>query len=117
MFNFIPAYLLYSAIFTVGLFGIVVLNNMIKKLIALSIMQSGILLFYISISYKNGLKPPIIKSAVEASEYVNPLPQVLMLTAIVVGLSVTAIGIALCIKISKLHKTYYRSEISEIKDL
>lgn len=109
MFNFAPAYVAYSLIFIIGICGLVLSDNMIKKLISLTIIQAVILLFYISICYKSGLEPPIIKNTLKTINMVNPVPQVLMLTAIVVGLSTTAVGLAIVMKIAKLHKTIYRS--------
>ncbi|QED23250.1 cation:proton antiporter subunit C [Candidatus Deianiraea vastatrix] len=114
MFSFIPAYLIYTMIIVVGLIGIVVSDNLIKKVMSLNITQAGILLFYISICYKHTLNPPIIKDGLLPENYINPIPQVLMLTAIVVGLSITSIALALIIKISKLYETIYQSQIDEI---
>ena len=109
MFSFVPAYIAYSLIFSIGLIGVILSDNMIKKIISLGIIQAGVLLFYTSICYKNGLEPPIVKDGILLANIVNPLPQVLMLTAIVVGLSVTSVALAFVMKIAKLHKTIYRS--------
>ena len=115
MFSFAPAYIIYAMIIIVGFVGIIISDNLIKKIMSLNIVQTGILFFYISICYKNGIYPPLIKNShTTIAQYINPVPQVLMLTAIVVGLSVTAISLALIIKISKLYKTIYQSQIDKI---
>lgn len=106
MFSFIPAYITYAILIIIGLVGVVISDNLIKKVMSLNVFQVGILFFYISICYKSGLKPPVVHSVSEnIINYINPLPQVLMLTAIVVGLSISAVALALIIKISKLYNT------------
>lgn len=109
MFSFYPAYFVYSLLIVFGLSGIVMCDNLIKRLISMNILQVGILFFYISICYKSHFHPPLYGNV--KFEYINPVPQVLMLTAIVVGLSVTAVGLSLIMKISKHFKTIYDSEI------
>ena len=84
-------------IMMVGLGGIIIKGNLVKKMIALAIFQVSVLLFYISISYVEGAAVPIIKEGVKI--YTNPLPHVLMLTAIVVGIAVMAVGLALIVLI------------------
>lgn len=88
-------------IFAIGLYIAITANNYIKKLFGLSIFQSSVMLLFIAIGYiKNG-SAPIINPNNANAIYVNPLPQVLMLTAIVVGLATLAVGLALCIRINK----------------
>lgn len=98
--NFICSMLLLL----VGLFGILLSSNLMKKLLGLVIFQNAIFLLFISISYVKGGKAPIISQIIEQEQnspilYTNPIPHVLMLTAIVVSLAVTAVGIALVIQI------------------
>ncbi|WP_038560315.1 cation:proton antiporter subunit C [Neorickettsia helminthoeca] len=83
----------------VGLYIIMASPRAIKKLIGLSVFQSSVLLFYISLSYIDGGAVPIIAS--QTQHYVNPLPHVLMLTAIVVGVATLALGLALVVLINK----------------
>ena len=88
-------------IFGLGLYITITSGNLVKKLFGLSIFQSSVMLLFIAVGYiKNGAAP-IIKKGAENAVYVNPLPQVLMLTAIVVGLATLAVGLALCIRIKK----------------
>jgi len=91
----------------IGLYAMITKNNLIKKLIGMSIFQTAIILFYISIGVKDGAQIPIIQhhapepgaaehhEAINPDEYSNPLPHVLMLTAIVVG--VATLGVALAV--------------------
>ena len=91
-------YFVYVAevmILSVGLYGLIASNHLFKKLASLAIMQTAVILLYISIGYVGSdANIPIYKEGTNAI-YTNPLPQVLMLTAIVVGLAVTAVGYTL----------------------
>lgn len=95
------AYYACFALFGVGVYILISAENLIKKLFGLSIFQTSILLFIISLGYVSGGKAPILDPADLSAPhiYVNPLPQVLVLTAIVVGLAVLAVGLALAIKL------------------
>ena len=93
-------YAVCFVIFGLGLYITITSGNLVKKLFGLSMFQSAIMLFFIAIGYiKNGVAPIIQKSS--KLIYVNPLPQVLILTAIVVGLATLAVGLALCVRIKK----------------
>lgn len=87
-------------IFGLGLYITLTSSVLVKKLFGLSILQTAVMLFFIAVGYINNSKPPIIKEGT-ATIYANPLPQVLILTAIVVGLATLAVGLALCIRIRK----------------
>jgi len=93
---------LVGFLFCLGLFGSFFLEDKIKKLISLSIMQSACILFFLLFGYVSNSSPPIINE--KMAVYTNPLPSALMLTAIVVSLAITSIGFALIIKIKKLDK-------------
>ncbi|ACZ49114.1 putative monovalent cation/H+ antiporter [Anaplasma centrale str. Israel] len=88
-----------ALLMAVGLFTVVVTGNRVKKLMGLGIFQSSVLLFYISLGYVRGARVPIL--AVQGGEtlYSNPLPSVLMLTAIVVGVATMAVGLAMVMRI------------------
>lgn len=98
MFTFYN-YSLVVWLLVVGLYIMAASPRPIKKLIGLGIFQSAALLFYISLAYIDGGAIPII--SLHAEHYVNPLPHVLMLTAIVVGVATLAVGLALIILISR----------------
>ena len=108
----------------IGLYGILVKNNLVKKVIGLNILQTAVILFFISIGAKKNATIPIIEHAhgsdhtvVDAIHYINPLPHVLMLTAIVVAVATLGVALALVLKIHKEYNTLEEDEILEkIKD-
>ena len=81
----------------IGLFTLVESDNLVKKVIGMNIFQTGIFLFFITIAFRTGGNPPVIHEG--GGPYVSPLPHVLILTAIVVGVSLTAVALALVIRI------------------
>lgn len=107
----------------VGFFGVIAPTNLVKKLIGLSIFQVSVLLYYISIAKIKDAAAPILKienhqlvESINGQEiiYNNPLPHVLMLTAIVVGVAVLAVGLALIVRIKESYGTIEEDEIIEI---
>ena len=98
-------------IMMIGFFGVITRGNLIKKLMSLSIFQVSVLLLYVSAGTVSGGSVPIIKEGVEL--YVNPLPHVLMLTAIVVGVAVMAVGLAIVVRIKEEYGTIEEGEILE----
>jgi multicomponent Na+:H+ antiporter subunit C len=113
-------YWIYIILIMVGFYGMMAKNNLMKKLIGMNIFQWSIILYYISIGAKKGGTVPIIMDthsaagqAIRAIDYINPLPHVLMLTAIVVGVATTGIALALLIIIYKKYGTLEEDEIIE----
>ena len=117
----------------VGLYVVFASNNMIKKLVGLSVFQTSVFLLYISMGKVSGGQPPIIaeedlhgaeggghdvvvEGAHQAAEviYSNPLPHVLILTAIVVGVATLAIGLALVVRIREVYGTIEEDEIDAL---
>ncbi|UAT42610.1 cation:proton antiporter subunit C [Anaplasmataceae bacterium AB001_6] len=86
-------------IFSLSLIIIFFTNSLIKKLVGLNILQLSAIIFYISISYIDNSFSPIYND--NGVIYSNPLPHVLMLTAIVVGVATLALGISMAVKIMK----------------
>ena len=86
-----------------GLYGMVGKRDLLKKVIGLSIFQSAIILFFISQSQKAGATVPILDDALGAdpAAYMNPLPHVMMLTAIVVGAGITGVAMAFIVMIHR----------------
>ena len=80
-----------------GMYIMITRDNLVKKLIGLSIFQTAIFYFYISLGKISGGSAPILDP--DVTTYSNPLPHVLILTAIVVGVATTAVGLALIIRI------------------
>lgn len=112
-------YIIYIILMIIGIYGMMVKRNLVKKLIGMNIFQWSIILYFVSLSTKRGSTIPIIKEAIEHDahivpqviQYVNPLPHVLMLTAIVVGVGTTGVALALLLTIYKKYKTLEEDEI------
>jgi multicomponent Na+:H+ antiporter subunit C len=134
-------YWIYVILMMIGLYAMITKNNLIKKLIGMSIFQTAIILFFVSIGVKEGATIPIIvhhghdeahaESAhhgeegagggdrihapgkIDPDKYANPLPHVLMLTAIVVGVATLGVGLAVA---QKIYRDYGTLEENEILD-
>ncbi len=115
-------YWVFIILMFIGLYGIIAKNNIVKKLIAMNIFQTSIILFYISLSVKLGGTLPIIENAghgdshgsehlVNVSHYMNPLPHVLMLTAIVVSVATIGVALSLAIRVYRNYETLEEDEI------
>jgi len=104
-------------VFMIGLYGVTSKNNLIKKIMGLTIMNGSIVLFFISIGFREAGLAPILEkgttSGISTTILVDPLPQALMLTAIVIGISVTALALALVVKIYAKYKTLDIQQISK----
>ncbi|MEC9205923.1 MAG: cation:proton antiporter subunit C [Pseudomonadota bacterium] len=96
----------------IGLFIIIRETNLIKKVIGLNIFQSSVFIFYLIISKVEDGVPPILMETGDI--YSNPLPHVLILTAIVVSIATTSLALALIVSIKKEHKTIEEDEFDEI---
>jgi len=82
-------------LFFIGTYGLIARRNILKSIISLSIIQAGIVLFFISINHPAGAVPPI-GNALNGT-VADPLPQAMMITAIVIGVSVTALSLTMFI--------------------
>jgi len=103
----------FSLIF-IGLYIVVVKKNLIKVIIGLSIMDTGINLFLITVGYiKDGTAPVFSKPGLEESTMVDPVPQALVLTAIVIGVAVLALALSLAIRLYKHYGTLNLRKIKE----
>jgi multicomponent Na+:H+ antiporter subunit C len=112
-------YWAYISLMMIGLWTIIAKRNLVKKIIGMSIFQTAIILFYVSIGAKEGATIPIIahghgaEQAARASQYMNPLPHVLMLTAIVVSVATLGVALALALKVYQRYGTLEENEILE----
>lgn len=91
-----------AVLIVVGLYGMIGKRSLVKKLIGMNIMQSAIILFFIAGSLREGASVPILfeaGAAARAEDFVNPLPHVLMLTAIVVGVAITGVALAFLVRL------------------
>ena len=102
--HFITIFLMVS-----GLYIVVARGNMVKKLVGLSLFQTSVYLLYISPGKILGGTPPIIAEGFKI--YANPLPHVLILTAIVVGVATLALGLALAVRINEAFGTIEEDEL------
>ncbi len=107
-------YLLCFMLFLVGLYGVITKRNLIKIAISLSVMEFSTFLFFALIGFKEGGVAPIVDPADPVKTYVDPLPQAIVLTAIVIGLATTAMLMAVIIR---LYRKYGTFDIREIKNL
>ena len=92
-----------------GFFVVISHGNLIKKIVGLNVFQVSVFVFYITISKVDGGAAPILDDAIRT--YSNPLPHVLNLTAIVVGVATTALGLALIVRIRDAYSTIEDDEI------
>jgi multicomponent Na+:H+ antiporter subunit C len=111
---------MYVALMMLGFYAMMAKKNLIKKVIGMNIFQSAIILFYVSTSVKRGgATVPILEHvagdhgahAIDVLKYANPLPHVLMLTAIVVMVATLGVAVAVIIKIYRRYNTLEEDEI------
>jgi len=111
-------YEVFIFLMMVGFYTIISRHNLVKKLLGLSLFQTSVFIFYISMGKINGGTAPIILEHVEGTDpvvYSNPLPHVLILTAIVVGIATTAVGLALVVRIKEAYGTIESDEINQME--
>ncbi len=107
-------YFLTLLLLVLGLYGIVVCKNYMKKLICMNIMQVAVIFFFLCFAQKNGGTIPVaLTQIVKAKDYINPLPHGLMLTAIVVSLGTTGVGLALLTRIKEKYGSIEEKDIIE----
>ena len=118
----------------VGFYILISRGNLIKKIVGLNVFQTSVFMLYISMGKITGGTPPIlvgdlhgdagtgagaaehsVGNAVEHVVYSNPLPHVLILTAIVVGIATTSVGLALAVRIKEAYGTLEEDEINRIE--
>ena len=107
-------YLVVILLMMGGLFIVISQNNMVKKLVGLAIFQTSVFLFYITVGKVAGGTAPILMSYGKTA-YSNPLPHVLILTAIVVGVATTALGLALVLRIHAAFGSIEDDEVLAMK--
>ena len=94
-------------LFLVGIFGIITNKNVIKIVMSMGVMSNGVILYFISTGYVVDAGPPLATS----SSMVDPVPQALMLTLIVINLSITAVALALSMK---MYNEYHTLDLEEM---
>jgi len=109
----ITVYWIVIALMMMGFYVVISHHNLIKKIVGLSVFQVSVFLFYISMGKVIGGTAPILSDNITV--YSNPLPHVLILTAIVVGVATTALGLALVVRINDAYGTIEDDEIQALE--
>ena len=105
-------YTLVMILFFLGVYGMVLSKNYMKKLMAMNVMQVAVIYFYLCFAQKDGAMIPIQNGiTTDPSMYINPLPHGLMLTAIVVSLGTTGGAIALLMRIKEIYGSVEEGEV------
>ena len=105
-------YWIFAILLMIGFYAVIAKLNLVKKLIGLSLFQAAVFLLYITMGKAEGGTAPIFGFAAEV--FSSPLPQVLILTAIVVGISTTALGLGFVVRIKEEYGTTEENEIHEL---
>ena len=108
-------YWVFAVLLMTGLYAVIAKPNYIKKLIGLAMFQSAVFLLYITMDKVEGGTAPIIQNGSPDQLYSNPLPQVLILTAIVVGIATLALGLAIVVRINESYGTIDEDEALELE--
>ena len=93
------------ALFFVSFFGLIISKKAVKSIIFILIMQSSVVMFFLSIGYSDGILPPIGERLANPQYAADPLPQALMLTAIIIAISVVAVNITMLMTLFRKHRT------------
>ena len=110
-------YWIYILLMMIGFYAMIGKRNLMKKIVGLNIFQTSIILYFVSIGAKKGATIPIVvhghggDHAVHAAQYVNPLPHVLMLTAIVVMVGTFGVALSFIIRIYRAYGTIEEKEL------
>ena len=89
-------------VFFISFYGLITTKNAIKSIIYISIMEISVIMFFLSLGYERGILPPIGR---ELENAIDPLPQALMITAIVIGVAVTAVNLTMLISLLRQSKS------------
>lgn len=108
-------YILCLVFFCVGLYCVMRKRNLIKIIIGLGIMEYAVNLFFALVGYRVEGRSPILAQDKVIENMVDPLPQALVLTAIVIGLAVTALMVGIAIRIYEKYKTFDITRINKLK--
>lgn len=110
-------YMLCLVLFCVGVYGILARRNIIKIIVGIIVAEYAVNLFFVLVAYKNLGRSPILAADFEIppEAMVDPLPQALVLTAIVIGLATTALMVAIAMRIYEKYGTFDVGEIRELR--
>ncbi|MFC4989445.1 cation:proton antiporter subunit C [Saliphagus infecundisoli] len=105
-------YVVFALLLGIGLYIVIDDENLVKKVIGLNVFQTGIFLFFITVAVQDGAEPAVTSTG--EGTFVNPLPHVLILTAIVVGVSLTALALALVVRIHEEYGSIREDVVVEV---
>lgn len=108
-------YLLCLILFCIGLYGVLRKRNLIKIIIGLGIIEYSMNLFFVLLGYRMHGRAPIAASDQTITKMVDPIPQALVLTSIVIGLGITALVISIAIRIYEKYGTFDITKIKRLK--
>jgi len=108
-------YLLCFLLFLIGLYGVITRRNVIKIVIGLVFMEFSVFLLLVLVGYVEGAEAPILDETIISGPFVDPLPQAMVLTAIVIGLASNAMLLAIAIRLYKKYGTFDIRKINELK--
>ena len=108
-------YFLCFILFSIGIYGILTKRNLLKIIIGIAIVDYAVNLFFIIVGYKMNARAPILSPNQDIEVMVDPLPQALVLTSIVIGLAVTALMVSIALRIYDKYGTFDIDEIKKLK--
>lgn len=111
----ITVYILCLALFSIGLYCVLRKRNLIKIIIGIGIMEYAVNLFFILVGYRSGGRSPIFAPDQVINKMVDPLPQAVVSTAIIIGLSLTLLLVAIAIRIYDRYGTFDITKINKLK--
>ena len=111
------AYALMFVVMGIGMYMMIANENLVKKLIGVNLFQTAIFLFFVAVAYVEGGSAPIVPAETNPGELAmaSPLPHVIVLTAIVVGIALTAVGLALLVRIYAEYGTLREDTLREVR--
>lgn len=107
------AHVVYVLLVAIGLFVLINDENLVKKVVGLNVFQTGVFLFLVTSAYRTDARAPLLAAP---GPYVDPLPHVLVLTAIVVGVAVTAVALTLVVRIYGEYGTLREDVVRAIRE-
>jgi len=111
--KFFTVEILSIALFFISFYGLVASKNIVKAIVAASLMEMAVVMFLVSIGFSDGMRPPIGENIENPAD---PLPQALVITAIVIGISVTAVNITFFISLCRQYGTADWDEVMKKKN-
>jgi multicomponent Na+:H+ antiporter subunit C len=96
-----------------GFFGIIFKKNLVMKIVSMDVMSTGVIAFYVFVASREGLFTPIIGTATNDGTYADPVPQAVILTAIVIGFSIQALMLVGVMKLARDNPTLESNEIEK----